>query len=321
MTRPSGVRTEEVDVALEHAIADLGRDEQLAVVLVLDERCGRSVPERRAGERGDRAPRPDDAFGRALRLGETVDVVAVVEVAELEHAVDGAADRRAVATALPRRELEVDGVLAQAGVVPSARRCPARSSASRVALIVDRIDARARVAVRSSAQPLRIGPRQLERVARSDGDRGDRRRRAPRRRSPVTGPAGRPAARRWCLARCRPEGTAAVERHDEMVDRPRAGDVQQAASLGVAHLLVDRLEVVVHPVALAPASVQVSLGHTTPDVEVRRGLVVSPDTIVIGNSQALGGVDRHDADGVVVVLGKNRVGDAALGRLQPRPGR
>ena len=55
---------------------------------------------------------------------QPVDVVAVLEIAELERAVHGAADRRAVAPALPRRELEIDGVLAEAfvgrraGVVP-----------------------------------------------------------------------------------------------------------------------------------------------------------------------------------------------------------
>ena len=58
----------------------------------------------------------EDALGGALRIGEAIDVAAVLEVGELQHAVHRSTDGRAVAAALPWRQVEVDRVLAQAGI-------------------------------------------------------------------------------------------------------------------------------------------------------------------------------------------------------------
>src|SRR4029079_15204231 len=98
---------------LEHSRADRGGDEQLAMMLGIERgaNCGRR--QGRSGERTDGRLETDDALGSTLGGGEVVDVVAVGEITELQGAVHGPAHGSAVATALPRRELEVDGVLAE----------------------------------------------------------------------------------------------------------------------------------------------------------------------------------------------------------------
>ena len=85
-----------------------------------------------------------------------------------------------------------------------------------------------------------------------------------------------------------------------MVDGPGAGDVEQAPALGVAHLLVERSELL-EQLALAvgerppgrpppaPASPPAPCGRSqTTDIAVRRCIwVVSPARTVIGNSRPL----------------------------------
>ena len=93
----------------------------------------------------------------------------------------------------------------------------------------------------------------------------------------------------------------AVQRDDEVVDGPGARHVQQAPALGVAHLLVERLELL-EQLALAvgerpPGCSAARRGSAPPrpwgrnqttDIAVRRRIwVVSPARIVIGNSRPL----------------------------------
>ena len=118
---------EQVDVPLEHAIADGRGDEQLAVVFGSTAPPARPAPRAPSG----RVPRPiasSPMMPSAAHWAAASSSMSwpCVEIAELERAVHGAADSGAVAPALPRRELEVDGVLAKpfvgrrAGVVPAA---------------------------------------------------------------------------------------------------------------------------------------------------------------------------------------------------------
>ena len=93
---------------------------------MLGNECGANCRRRqgRPGKRTDGRLETDDALGRALCRREVVDVVAVGEIAELQRAVHRPADGGAIAPALPWRQLEVDGVLAETfvaggtGVVP-----------------------------------------------------------------------------------------------------------------------------------------------------------------------------------------------------------
>ncbi len=105
----------------------------------------------------------------------------------------------------------------------------------------------------------------------------------------------------------------AVQRDDEVVARAGGGDVQEAAAFVVVHLLVDRLDEVevlglhrgleLHRV---PAVGRPE--HLDAALAVRRGGHAGQDDD--RELQALGGVDRHHADGVRVGLGQHRLGDA-----------
>ncbi len=110
-----------------------------------------------------------------------------------------------------------------------------------------------------------------------------------------------------------------MERHDEVVDRTCACDVEQPPPLGVAHLLVDRLELVVDVVAISAG--EGPCPGRPHDASRRAALRLGGEPRHDGDREleALGGVDRHDPHGVVVVLGQDRVGDATLRRLEPRP--
>ncbi len=110
-----------------------------------------------------------------------------------------------------------------------------------------------------------------------------------------------------------------MQRHDQVIDGSRARYVQQPSALGVAHLFVDRLVGDEHPVVAAsgehPAVVRPH--HAVGDCSARLGRQPGDD----GDRkfEALGGVDGHHPDGVVVVLGQDRVGDAGLRGLQRGP--
>ena len=110
-----------------------------------------------------------------------------------------------------------------------------------------------------------------------------------------------------------------MERHDEVVDRTRARDVEQPPPLGVAHLLVDRLELVVDVVAISAGERPCPGWPHDAGRRAALRLGGEPRHDRDRELEALGGVDGHDPHGVVVVLGQDRVGDAALGRLEPRP--
>ena len=73
-------------------------------------------------ERGDLRFEPEDALCRALHGRKTIDVVAAGQVGVLQHGVHGPPDRRAVATTLPRRQVEVDALLGQSGIDRRGRR-------------------------------------------------------------------------------------------------------------------------------------------------------------------------------------------------------
>ncbi len=88
-----------------------------------------------------------------------------------------------------------------------------------------------------------------------------------------------------------------MERHDEVVDRTRARDVEQPPPLGVAHLLVDRLELVVDVVAIsAGEGPRPGWPH---DASRRAALRLGGEPRHDGDREleALGGVDRHDPHG------------------------
>jgi len=108
---------EQVDVALEHGAADVDDDEQLPPVLGASGRGAHDrCVERRVRQRGDERFEPEDPLRRALHGGQAVDVAAARQVGILEHGVHRPTDGRAVAAALPRRQVQVDGVLAQPGI-------------------------------------------------------------------------------------------------------------------------------------------------------------------------------------------------------------
>ena len=254
----------------------------------------------------------------------------VREVGVLQHGVHGSADRRAVAAPLPRREVEVDGVLGQPGVVRRpARRPPSvgrrggeqrrragwRSSPSAP---TPRPSARAR----SASHVAGVGPRQLERLGRRRGasgvGRAVERPRARGRRAPAS------ASTVALVALAVPSVDVlrlAVQRHDEVVDGPGAGDVQQAPALGVAHLLVERLErLEQRRLSAARRSAQRARpGQTTDIARAPLHLGGQPADDRDRELQALGGVHRHDPHGVVVALGQDRVAGPALGRLVGGP--
>ena len=164
------------------ASPSVGDDEQLAPVLGAagrggDDRCA----ERRAAQVGDRCLEPDDALGGALGARPARRCRApVTQVGVLEHGVHGAADRGAVAAALPRRQVEVDAVLVQPGVAverspagPAWRRPPrgfvvAGAPARPPARWRSSPTARARRPSPARARRPRrqVGPRQLERLGR-----------------------------------------------------------------------------------------------------------------------------------------------------------
>ena len=227
---------EEVDVPLDRSSADVGGDEQLAVVAGVDRPLHDGRLQCRAGEQRDGGIHADDAFGRALgrRLG--VDAVARPEVGVLEDRVHGAPDCGAVPTALPRRQVEVDGALVEAGVgvglAGQERRAHTRATPgggerppSFVCPLVD------------------VGPGELGHLGRGTTKR-------PRAGSSAASAVfGSAAPDRWSsaplteLALISRLAGIAVQRDDEVVDGAGAGDIEQTAAFGVAHLLVDRLEV------------------------------------------------------------------------------
>ncbi len=244
-----------------------------------------------AGERLDVRLEADDAFGSALGSGEVGDVVAVGEIAELERPVDGAPDSGAVSPALPGWELEVDGVLAEplvgagAGIVPSREVLGEPCGA-------DREPPRRRWSVARSRS-----------AAHSPGSFHDRspgamRARTYRPGSATSGSAPASASAAPPAARSAPCGSLAsstsgfvgdaMKRHDEVVDGPCARDVQQAPPLCVAHLLVDRLEVLVDRRRRACwRSSRCRCARRRCSRGVPDGRVVRPLTIVIGNSSPL----------------------------------
>ena len=283
---------EQVDVALEHPIADERGDEQLAVVLGLDGGTDDRRRECGAGERLDVRLEADDALGSALGSGEVGDVVAVGEIAELERPVDGAPDSGAVSPTLPGWELEVDGVFAEPFVGPGAGIVPGREVLGEPCG-ADREPARG-----GGHRPLALGRPLVGVVPRADRPGAMRDQDVPagfgdqRLRAASSSAAPPPASEE------RPCGSLAsstsgfvghaMQRHDEVVDCPCARDVQQAPPLCVAHLLVDRLEVVVDVVGAACwrssrcrcARRRCCRGGPT-------AAVVRPLTTVIGNSSPL----------------------------------
>ena len=111
----------------------------------------------------------------------------------------------------------------------------------------------------------------------------------------------------------------AVQRDHQVIDGAGARHVQQAPPLGIAHLLVERLEVFVDLVAML--------------VRDRPGVAVPHDGVRVGGGgfggqtrddgdrelEPFGSVDRHDPDRIVVVFGQDRVGIAALAGHQVDP--
>jgi hypothetical protein len=104
-----------------------------------------------------------------------------------------------------------------------------------------------------------------------------------------------------------------------MVGGSGAGHVQQSASLGVAHLLVDGLVAGEHAVVtLAGEHPGVVRPHDARGLRAPRTGGQAGDHRD-GELEPLGGVHGHDAHGVEIVLGQDRVGDPALRGLELRP--
>ena len=238
----------------------------------------------------------------------------------------GATDRRPVATPLPRWQVEVDGVLLQPlvalgelgdAVVALGRGGHRRGQPGGAG---GRTHRRRGDRTGELGLPLgEIGPRQLEVVGDGAVDRlGDTVEHAGAVTEPAAlGEHGCARRSRRPLLRIDLLGLA-VQRHDEVVHRSRAGDVEEPPALGVAHLLVERLvrlEVVVVALGQHPAVVR-------PDDRERRlagGLGRQPADDRDRELQALGRMHRHHPHGVVVALGQDRVARPALGRLVRRP--
>ena len=110
-----------------------------------------------------------------------------------------------------------------------------------------------------------------------------------------------------------------MQRHDQMVDRAGARHVQQPPSLRIAHLFIDRLVGDEHPVVAAPGEHPAVVGphDAVGDGSARLGREARHDRD--RELETLRGVDGHHPHGVVVVLGQDRVGDAALRCLQRCP--
>ena len=173
-----------------------------------------------------------------------------------------------------------------------------------------------------SALPLGdVGPRQLERVGRRSARAASA---APSSGVGAVAERRRASASTVALGRLRRAVGVdvlglAVQRHDEVVDGAGAGDVQQAAALGVAHLLVERLDTprtARCPARRAP-SCRPATRPTAPRWPLHLGGQPADDRD--RELQALGGVHRHDPHGVVVALGQDRVAGPALGRLVRGP--
>ena len=237
--------------------------------------CRRAQPpraprraQRRAGQRRDGAPRgPSDALGRGLGRGRRLEAVAGGQVDRLQHGVDGPADGGAVAALVPRRRVEVDarpwpgrGRRAARVVAPVAVarrtvggrptvRGPARPRSATVGVAfalspgaVARVDrcgrrpaSRRRGSSAASATALgtsareRLGAAPLAPSGAAVGLAG----RPARRARPAPRRPARPASGGRCAAH------RAVERDDEVIAGPRAGDVQQPAPLVLVELLVE----------------------------------------------------------------------------------
>ena len=257
---------------------------------------------------GRGCPPPRTAPRRARRCR------ARIEIGVLQHGVHGPADRGAVAAALPGRQVEVDGLLveapASAGTPRSSSPATSRARARPVALVADR------------RRPRPQRPRRARRATRRHRPRAAR---APVRRRRGSGTAASsstvapwasapPAARTWALG-ARVEVTGALQRlavhgHDEVVHRPRAGDVQQSPALArrpsarrAGRYVLEQL------VAL--------LGERPGRARPHDGRAVLPAHLG-GHAgehgdrelQALGRVHGHHPHGVVVALGQDRVAGA-----------
>ena len=124
----------------------------------------------------------------------------------------------------------------------------ASSSANRVALTVGRQAAAATARRRSSAHARPVGPREGRRVGPRNGVRA-----GCDSQLSGTGAGGTTGVEQRRVGGVRGDRSGpreAVQRDDEVVDGAGARHVQQAAPLGVAHLLVERLEVLVDLVAM-----------------------------------------------------------------------
>ena len=230
-----------------------------------------------------------------------------------------APDRGSVAALVPRRQLEVAallgdaGIVGRAGIVHTARaRSPTRSGGGR------------------RSRTRRRARRATARVDR--GGRGDRRRDAPRPRAAAARHRRpRPPPRtRAARPRCAGPGrrgrsrVGAVHRHDEVIGRAGARDVEEAQLLVEAHLLVDRL------VELERIGLRV-LGelHLVAAVGREEHLHAALDGVGAGGGaradddrelEPLGTVDRHDPHRVVVGLGEHGLDHPrAFRALERRP--
>ena len=305
----------------------------------------------RPGQRGDRALAAEHALGRRLGRGGRLQAVAGGEVDRLQHGVHGPPDGRAVTALVPRRRVEVDACLGQTGVVAgmgaSWLSWPPREVAA-IGAGAGRARGEQRVVVGSPARrdrpvaapavrrPLPLAARARARrrgsaalPPRPSGSTapGDRARPQPATSSASVAPAA--AARlRWT-------------RHDEVVTRPRAGDVEEPPPLVLVELVVEGAGRLVVPrdecCCPAGTGARRAVQSTSTPRRPPWGWVVSPATITIGNSRPLAawmvmmrtaswsGLGQHglgdpDAVGGLAVGPRQVVAQGAATGLPPHPG-
>ena len=132
-----GSAVQQVDVALQHGVAEGHPDVHLPPV-GQGRRFGHARRgQRGAGQAGDALPLVVDALGRRLRSRQGFETVAGGEIDHLEDAVDGPADGGAVAAPAPRRQVQVHRALGQARLDVVGRR-RARQLLEPVIVAVDR---------------------------------------------------------------------------------------------------------------------------------------------------------------------------------------
>ena len=318
------VAEDEVDVALERDAVERHRHVGLAPMGASGRAPHVRARDRGARQRGNRLLVTQYAFGRGLRGRGRFDVESRGQLDRLQRRVHGTADRGAVPTLVPGWQLEIATVLGQPRVVDRhevepvrQRRCrheppPVPAQMGTVVFGLPRLGGETRRGGRAGGDTVRVGKEVEPALVRLGPLCAGRRVPEQLRVGPARAVVG--------VERVR----TPVNRDDEMVAGPGARDVQQAQLLVEAHLLVDRLVQLelggLHAGRephLAPAGRREQHLHAA-----RRGLGRGGHARAHHDREleALGAVDRHDANRIVVGLGHDGFDDArALGALQLRP--